>query len=137
MYKYIYIPKLTCDHYCPDEKTTLTYVSGDGRSIRDGWSMYGAIGTTACCGSASVVGLRFDSETIAKFLKDSKCSVIILNGQWASHWDKPNLTEIESQLNYMVPKVFQCKLTLLNNTQILIVLDILDPIAYLKWMDKK
>lgn len=131
MYKCHYIPQLGCDFYCPDEKTTLTYVSEDGRS------MYGAIGTTACCGSASVFGLGFYSETIEKFLKDSKCSVIIMNGHWASTWDRPNLTGMENQLNRIEPKVFQCKLTLLKNTQILIVLDILDPMAYLKWMNKK
>jgi len=131
MYKCHNIPSLTCDYYCPDEKTTLTYVSEDGRS------MYGSIGTTACCGSASVFGLLFYRDHIVRFLKDSKCSVIILNGQWANHWDKPSLTEMESQLNRIEPKVFQCKLTLLNNTQILILLDILDPMAYLEWMNKK
>jgi len=99
--------------------------------------MYGSIGTTACCGSASVFGLLFYRDHIVRFLKDSKCSVIILNGQWANHWDKPSLTEMESQLNRIEPKVFQCKLTLLNNTQILILLDILDPMAYLEWMNKK
>ena len=120
------VPQLVCKYFDPDEETKLHMMSDTG-------AMYGTIGKTACCGSASVFGMRIYPENILDFLKDSRCSIVILNGHFFS-WSAVNFKEFEELINRKHNKMFTVTITQLDPTRLLVLVDVVDPLAYMKWM---
>jgi hypothetical protein len=129
MYTPTNVPDLKCEFFCDEEKTVIHSIS------MENGSMYGNIGTTQCCGSASVYGLTFTIDNFLKFLKKTKCSIVIFNNIFRNLWgDVINITDVTNQINKVKPKVFQVSCKELSNKQVLLVMDILDPVAYYEWL---
>lgn len=120
------VPKLVCKYFDPGEETKLVMVSDTG-------AMYGTIGETQCCGSASVFGMMVYAESIIDFLKASWCSVVIFNGHFSGH-SAINYTAMEEQINRKHSKMFTVSIKQLDPTKLLVLVDVVDPVAYMKWM---
>jgi len=120
------VPHLVCKYFDPDETTELTMVSDTG-------AMYGTIGNTQCCGSASVFGMSFYPENILAVLKSSMCSIVIFNGHF-SGWNSVNFKDFEGIINHAHNKIFTVTITQLDPTKLLVLVNVVDPLAYMKWM---
>jgi hypothetical protein len=129
MYTPINVPDLKCEYFCNEEKTTIHSIDGEYGS------MYGGIGTTQCCGSASVYGLFYYEDDILNFLKETRCSIVVFNSIFMTPWGRDiDISGVTAGINKVKPKVFQVSYKVLSNKQVLLVVDILDPVAYYEWL---
>jgi hypothetical protein len=129
MYTLTNVPDLKCGYFCNEEKTTIHSID-----IKNS-SMYGSIGTTQCCGSASVYGLPYYKNDILNFLKETRCSIVVFNSIFRNPWGGDvDISGVTARVNEVKPKVFQVSYKVLSYKQVLLVVDILDPVAYYEWL---
>jgi hypothetical protein len=120
------IPGATCTMLCVREKPRL--INGAA-----------TIGDTQCCGSLEVWGNNenIGVENILEFLVCSNCAILFLHFRnTSSSWDTvSSLPSIETKLNAIAPDIWKVKLQYIEYNETLVVLEILDNEAYLKWRE--
>lgn len=96
------------------------------------------VGKTQCCGSREIwLGANYiSSEYILSLIKNINSAIYVLHGIYKDGWlDNTGSVSIEEYLN-AVSTAWQVKIEEIDETTLLVVLNILDRDAYIKWRNQ-
>ena len=97
------------------------------------------IGATGCCGSVEILGDQdIEYSFLLELLVCSNCAVFLVHlNNTPNYWNNISITAIEKQLNAVAPTIWKVQLKKMENSETLMVLEILDEDKYLDWRMQK